>query len=364
MALREELVVADLAAAQWGLLTSTQAAQRGVSRLQLSRLAAAGLLDRVAHGVYRLRGAGEDVHADLRAAWLSLDPARTAEQRLADPTGDVVVSHASAAALHGLGDINADQHELTAPVRRQTQRNDLRLHRGRLDRDDVTIVDGLPVTTPARTVVDLLADKHDTDHVATVLAEAVRAGTVDLDTLPARLAPYAARHGHRPGDGEALLAALLERVGLDDATLREQILASEPGRQLADGIALTSIATTLRALSDQLTGSVTPDVLAALHRAGAHPGNDSPMAALMASDRASDLIKTLGVHVEKPMLAKARPMLDAIAASQGSSPAWERVRAQLAAAVPDVTGEAAKAQLAQTLAAVARADRKAKDDDD
>jgi len=39
--------------------------------------------------VYRLTGAGDDVHSDLRAAWLSLDPARTAEQRLAEPARDV-----------------------------------------------------------------------------------------------------------------------------------------------------------------------------------------------------------------------------------------------------------------------------------
>jgi len=50
MAVNEERAVADLAAAQWGLLTSAQAAQRGVTRLQLSRLAAAGLLDRIATG--------------------------------------------------------------------------------------------------------------------------------------------------------------------------------------------------------------------------------------------------------------------------------------------------------------------------
>jgi predicted transcriptional regulator of viral defense system len=363
MTAREVRAVADLAAAQWGLLTSAQAAHRGVTRLQLSRLAAAGLLDRVAHGVYRLRGAGEDMHSDLRAAWLSLDPTRTAEQRLAEPARDVVVSHASAAALHGLGDINADQHELTAPVRRQTQRGGLRLHRGRLDRDDVTIVAGLPVTTPARTVVDLLADKHDTDHVATVLAEAVRAGTVDLDTLPARLAPYAARYGHRAGDGEALLAALLERVGLDDATLREQILASEPGRQLANDIARTSAAATLRVLSEYLTGSVSPNVRAALQRAGVDGGNGSALA-LMAGP-AGDLIKALGGPVDQPMItAKLQPTLAALGAAQDSSPAMQRIRAQLAAAAPDLMGEAAKAQLSQILAAVARADAKAKRDAD
>lgn len=318
---RDGLAVADLAAAQWGLLTSAQAAEHGVTRLQLSRLAAAGLLDRVAHGVYRLRGTGEDVHAELRATWLSLDPTRTAEQRLTDPTHDIVISHASAAALHGLGDINADQHELTAPVRRQTQRREIRLHRSRLDRNDVTMVDGLPVTTATRTVVDLLADKHDTDHVATVLADAIRAGTVDLDALPERLAPYAARHGQRTGDGNGLLTALLERADLDDASLREQILASEPGRQLANDIARTSAAATLAALSDHLTAGLSPETIAKLNQA-VLPVASSPTAALMAGSRASDVTNALGGPVgDTPAAAQLRPLLDAIAAAQRDSKA-------------------------------------------
>src|SRR5882757_3027 len=214
MTIDQERAVADLAAGQWGLLTTAQAAQRGVSRLQLSRLAAAGLLDRYAHGVYRMRGAGNDVHAELRAAWLSLDPTRSAEARLREPLAGPVISHASATAVHGLGDITADRHELTVRSRRQTQRSNLRLHCRRLADTDLTIVDGLPVTTPTRAVVDLLADRHDTDHVATVLADAVHAGTADLDALPDLIAPYAARHGHRVGDGRALLEALLERGGL------------------------------------------------------------------------------------------------------------------------------------------------------
>jgi predicted transcriptional regulator of viral defense system len=343
-----ELTVADLAAAQWGLLTAAQAAQRGVTRLQLSRLAASGLLDRVAYGVYRLRGAAEDMHADLRAAWLSLNPARTAEQRLADPTHDVVISHASAAALHGLGDLNADQHELTAPVRRQTQRSEIRLHRGQLNRDDVTIVDGLPVTTATRTIVDLLADRHDTEHVATVLADAVRAGTVNLDTLPHRLAPYAARHGQHAGDGDGLLATLLEHAGLDTAALREQILASETGRQLANDIARASVAAALRALSDDLTAGMSPETITKLTQAAA----PSSKAALMATEGRA-LINALGGPVgQDAITAQLRPVLDAIAAAQRSSPAMEHVRAQLAAAIRTLNASTGGAQLAQRLEAL------------
>ena len=61
-----------------------------------------GTLERVMHGVYRVRGAGEPDHAALRAAWLALDPAVPAWQRLDDP--DVaLVSRASATDLYTLG---------------------------------------------------------------------------------------------------------------------------------------------------------------------------------------------------------------------------------------------------------------------
>ncbi|MFB9955342.1 hypothetical protein [Cellulomonas denverensis] len=57
-----------------------------MTRLQLARLAEAGVLERVDHGVYASASAPTE-HRALRAAWLSLDPARTAEERLADPPG-------------------------------------------------------------------------------------------------------------------------------------------------------------------------------------------------------------------------------------------------------------------------------------
>lgn len=86
-------------------------------------------LGRVTHGVYRVRAGGEPDHLWLRAAWLGLDPGRTVWERLDDP--DVaVVSHTSAAAVHGVGVLRADVHEFTLPTRRQTRRGDLRLHRG------------------------------------------------------------------------------------------------------------------------------------------------------------------------------------------------------------------------------------------
>ncbi|GAB7305223.1 hypothetical protein MAFF212519_31410 [Clavibacter michiganensis] len=49
-------LLAELTAGQWGMVTTAQAEAVGVSRLQLSRLAQRGLLERMAHGVYRDAG--------------------------------------------------------------------------------------------------------------------------------------------------------------------------------------------------------------------------------------------------------------------------------------------------------------------
>src|SRR5262245_51657134 len=93
----------------------------------LARLAFdAAAVERLAHGVYRLRGAPPVDHVELRVAWLQLAPGVPAWERTPD-TG--VVSHRSAASLYGLGHLPADVHEFTLPTRRQSRRPDVRLHR-------------------------------------------------------------------------------------------------------------------------------------------------------------------------------------------------------------------------------------------
>ena len=69
-------VLAELTSYQWGMVTSAQASMRGVTRLDLSRLADSGHTIRLAHGVYMDAGAPGDQYDDLRAAWLSTEPKR------------------------------------------------------------------------------------------------------------------------------------------------------------------------------------------------------------------------------------------------------------------------------------------------
>ncbi|MGC4937173.1 type IV toxin-antitoxin system AbiEi family antitoxin domain-containing protein [Kribbella sp. DT2] len=205
--------LAGLAADQWGLVTTAQAEAAGCSRKAIGRFAQAGLLERLAQGIYRLTGAPPDPLEDLRAAWLALDPGRSAGDRLRDELPELV-SHRSAAALYELGDLAADRHEFTVSGRRQSRRIDIRFHRATLQPSDWTIVQGLPCATIPRTIADLAAVHTDGGHLAGAVRDALTVRHVDVDELARTISPYAARYGARRHDGEALLVRLLKESGL------------------------------------------------------------------------------------------------------------------------------------------------------
>lgn len=293
-------VLAGLSSAQWGLFTSSQAAARGVSRLDLSRLAEAGLLERVTHGVYRDAGAAGDEFEGLRSAWLAIVPKVDASARLQALADDAVVSGTSAAWLHGIGDLRADRHEFTCSVRRQTQRQEVRIVTRPIATADVTVRHGLPVTTVERTIADLVADRVDLSLVAKVLGDAMRTGSVDLENVAHRLAPLAARNGCPAGDGQSLLDRLLRLAGLDaesmakrfagiDALarpiaadyLRDLVAQAQHARQLVEGMQVslpdvTQFAAQAEALSKALGAMLRPqsDSLRALQKLHAETGED------------------------------------------------------------------------------------------
>ena len=206
----ERVVV--LAEEQWGLFTRQQADQRGMAWSTLSRMVATGRAERVGHGVYRLRGAEPPTQAALRVAWLELAPAVPAWDRNGEQG---VVSHRSAAILFGLGDLPADVHEFTLPVRRQTRRDDVRLHRGDVA-TGVVSRGGLLMTDPARTAVDLLTDGADPAAVSTIVAESLDAGYDRPAAFAHRLSAVAHRYRFSRGDGLAMLGWLLDLAGAAD----------------------------------------------------------------------------------------------------------------------------------------------------
>lgn len=132
-----------------------------------------------------------------------------------DPAG---VSHASAAALHGIGNRDADVLEFTLAGRKQSRQADVRIHRGVIPQSDWTQVLGLPVTTLARTVADLVAAGLDGGHLAGLARDAIFSAGVDLQELGSRLAPFAARYGAPVGEDQAFVRRLLDEAGIPAAT--------------------------------------------------------------------------------------------------------------------------------------------------
>jgi hypothetical protein len=160
--------------------------------------------------VYLLAGAPPPDLVDLRAAWLQLDPETPAWKRSPEQG---VASYRSAAAVYDLGHLPADRHDFTLPVRRQSRRPDVRLHKKRLGKGDVRSVRGLLVTRPSRIAADLLNDLEDPEAVGQVIADALREGHEVPEAFISSLGESAVRYGFRSGDGAAVLRWLLDLVG-------------------------------------------------------------------------------------------------------------------------------------------------------
>ena len=206
------LALADLAQEQWGMFNSAQAAESSVSAQHLKRLADRFILTRIRHGVYRLTGTPIHPTDHVRAQWLALDPTRSATERIdsADPCG--VASHRTAADLRQLGDINADAAEFTVPRRRNTRSDGVRFHVATLDPTHWSLLDGLPVTTTARTLVDLASSRTDGGHLAGVVWDALRTDQISRGHLESELCPIAHLYGAPRGDGAGLIAALIDDI--------------------------------------------------------------------------------------------------------------------------------------------------------
>jgi very-short-patch-repair endonuclease len=141
-------LAAAVALGQWGVVTAQQLLDCGMNRTMMSRRVAAGRLLPVHRGVYawghdRLRPEGI-----LVAAVLACGPG-------------AVLSHRSAAAHLGLLATARAAVDVTVEAQGgRARRRGIDLHVvRRLDPRDMTVIDGLPVTTVARTVVDLAATR-------------------------------------------------------------------------------------------------------------------------------------------------------------------------------------------------------------
>jgi predicted transcriptional regulator of viral defense system len=137
--------VVDIAADQFGYVTTSQAGEQGVTDNALRMMATRGTLERVSRGVYRVPTFPLSPYAEYMEA--SLWPAGVRG----------VISHQSALALRGLSDVSPSAIHITVPddfrIRRDVPAH-LVVHHADLTDEDITLFEGIPTTTVARTIED------------------------------------------------------------------------------------------------------------------------------------------------------------------------------------------------------------------
>lgn len=190
-----EMVASD----QWGIVTTAQAGREGVERLQLSRLAEKGDLERARHGVYLLPSHQAGPEDEIRAAWLSLEPKKFIDERWEDEW-PVVVTHESAARIHGIGRLIPPKLTFSTGSTKQTRQQGIRIYtRREFAEADIVSVNGLPVTSVTRTVGDLAEQKIERGYLADLVADALRKENVRIDDLAEKLEPAARSYGAKAG---------------------------------------------------------------------------------------------------------------------------------------------------------------------
>lgn len=171
--------ISEVAVDQGGYITAAQAARAGVPHERLPELVGGGDLRRVRNGVYATRGVSVGPLEDTIAAWLSTERERYPWER-GGATPNAVVSHRSAASIWGLGTIIPGLPALTTARSARPGRG-IEFHRLSVADDDWRWwrPEGgpdLPVTTPARTIVDLLIEREEPSYIQRAIREAAARG--------------------------------------------------------------------------------------------------------------------------------------------------------------------------------------------
>jgi predicted transcriptional regulator of viral defense system len=175
--------IAALAGRQGGVVSHDQLQRLGLSPREITRRVQAGRLHPLHRGVYAVGHRARGPDARWWAAILAL--------------GGGFISHHSAAHAFGIRPTASSVVHITVQGRNGRERRaGIRVHRPlELPSDQVTVLRGLPITTPARTLLDLSAS--GIRNLDTVLDLAERRHLIDFAELHALLERYPRRPGTR-----------------------------------------------------------------------------------------------------------------------------------------------------------------------
>jgi predicted transcriptional regulator of viral defense system len=152
MAARTEDRLYVIAEDQEGFFAARDATEAGIPAAAVQKLLASGRLRRVSRGVYHINKYPTSPRGEFWAAVLW--PRGNADVR-------GVLSGETALLLHGGTDVNPGMIHVTIPKSFRTVRTPappIVVHFDDVSPDDIEYIDGLPVTTPERTLRDLRAD--------------------------------------------------------------------------------------------------------------------------------------------------------------------------------------------------------------
>ncbi|MGX5694095.1 type IV toxin-antitoxin system AbiEi family antitoxin domain-containing protein [Dermacoccus abyssi] len=164
-----------LVAGQAGYFTAAQALDVGYTYQAQKYHADAGNWLRVERALYRIPEWPTDANdAYIRLA-LTLGP-------------DAVVSHQSALAAHGLSDASPAAIHVTVPVGVHRHSDLATVHEGDLEPTEIVEHGGWRVTTPARAIADVAADRDVPQEIVTgAVADAVERGLATRRSLRQRV---------------------------------------------------------------------------------------------------------------------------------------------------------------------------------
>lgn len=196
-----------IATGQYGLVTRRQLLAQ-MSLDQLERRIADARLVPVRPGVYRCAGAPPSWEQHLLAVCLS---------------GEAVASHRSAARLWGLEGIAALRLEVTVPNGRILRLAGVRAHRSTLlGPGFITAHRGIPVTTPARTLIDLSAVASPF-RVREAVDDALRERLLTIEQLRACFEMMARRGRRRVAHFRPILVARQPGYDPGDSELERRV---------------------------------------------------------------------------------------------------------------------------------------------
>lgn len=191
-----------IAASQHGLITRAQMLEIGFGSDVTRRRLRAGRMICLHRGIYGIGGLLPP-HAPMMAAVLACGR-------------DAVLSHLSAASLFGLVSepVAETAIDVTVPACVDRVRPGICVRRTNLDPDEITSHDGIPVTTPLRTLVDVTPHVDDYT-LERAIARAEREQLISTADLTAATTRYRGR------PGAARLRTLVARIGGPSLTRSE-----------------------------------------------------------------------------------------------------------------------------------------------